>query len=367
MRRHATTLSMLLGVALLGLAIVSPLLAPERAGGQDKGKVVVQIGGGDWADANHEAYVVPFEKETGIKVVAVRDWMSIAKLKLMVESKKVELDVADIPRLHYLSAVKASYLEKIDYSLYSKTELSKIDDLSKQAYGVGAAYFSYVMAYDTEKFPAGKRPTTWAEFWDAKKFPGARTLRAGVYGTGAYEEALLADGVPMDKLYPMDIDRAFKSLDKIRPHVTTWWKEGAEGQQLFADKVVTIGDVFNGRIGNLQKKGMPLGIEWNQGKLQLDYWVIPKGAPNQANAQKFIEFATRAKRQGAFSELIPYGPTNVAAFEYIKLETAKQLPTYPANLKKQFHRNEDWYAEAGPGGKSNLELIIERWNRWTVQ
>ena len=367
MRRHARTLTVLLGFALLGLAIVSPLVVPERAGGQDKGKVVVQIGGGDWADANYEAYVVPFEKETGIKVVAVRDWMSIAKLKLMVESKKVELDVADIPRLHYLSAVKANYLEKIDYSIYNKTELSKIEDLSKQAYGVGAAYFSYVMAYDTEKFPAGKRPTTWSEFWDVKKFPGPRTLRAGVYGTGAYEEALLADGVPMDKLYPMDVERAFKSLDKIRPHVTTWWKEGAEGQQLFADKVVTIGDVFNGRIGNLQKKGMPLGIEWNQGKLQLDYWVIPKGAPNPGNAQKFIEYATRAKRQGAFSELIPYGPTNMAAFDHIKPETAKQLPTYPANLKKQFQRNEDWYAEAGPGGKSNLELIIERWNRWTVQ
>src|SRR5216117_3868555 len=83
--------------------------------------------------------------------------MSIAKLKLMVESKKVELDVADIPRLHYLSAVKANYLEKIDYSIYNKTELSKIDDLSKQAYGVGAAYFSYVMAFDNEKFPPGRR------------------------------------------------------------------------------------------------------------------------------------------------------------------------------------------------------------------
>jgi putative spermidine/putrescine transport system substrate-binding protein len=367
MRRHAGTVAALAGISLLGPVVVGLLVAPEGAVGQDKGKVVVQIGGGDWADANFEAYVAPFEKETGIKVVAVRDWMSIAKLKLMVESKKVELDVADIPRLHYLSAVKANYLEKIDYSIYKKAELNKIDDLSKQPYGVGAAYFSYIMAFDNQKFPPGKRPTTWAEFWDAKKFPGPRTLRAGVYGTGAYEEALLADGVPMDKLYPMDVDRAFKSLDKIRPSVTTWWKEGAEGQQLFADKVVTIGDVFNGRIGNLQKKGMPLDIEWNQGKLQLDYWVIPNGAPNPQNAQKFIEFATRANRQGAFSELIPYGPTNAAAFEYIKPETAKQLPTYPANLKKQFHRNEDWYAEIGPGGRSNLELIIERWNRWTVQ
>ncbi|HWN91105.1 MAG TPA: extracellular solute-binding protein, partial [Verrucomicrobiae bacterium] len=222
MRRQTGTLTSLLGVALLGLAVGSLVVAPRGAVGQDKGKVVVQIGGGDWADANFEAYVAPFEKETGIKVVAVRDWMSIAKLKLMVESKKVELDVADIPRLHYLSAVKANYLEKIDYNVYNKAELSKIDDLSKQAYGVGAAYFSYVMAFDNEKFPAGKRPATWAEFWDAKKFPGPRTLRAGVYGTGAYEEALLADGVPLDKLYPMDIDRAFKSLDKIRPHVTTW-------------------------------------------------------------------------------------------------------------------------------------------------
>src|SRR2546425_4958036 len=192
MRRHIGAFTVLVGVILLGVALGSLLLAPQEVTGQDKGKVVVQIGGGDWADANFEAYVTPFEKETGIKVVAVRDWMSIAKLKLMVESKKVELDVADIPRLHYLSAVKANYLEKIDYSIYNKTELSKIDDLSKQAYGVGAAYFSYVMAYDTEKFPAGKRPTTWAEFWDAKKFPGARTLRAGVYGTGAYEEALPA-------------------------------------------------------------------------------------------------------------------------------------------------------------------------------
>src|SRR5438034_3050940 len=117
MRRHAGTWTLLAGAALLGLALVTLLLAPEGAVGQDKGKVVVQIGGGDWADANFEAYVTPFEKETGIKVVAVRDWMSIAKLKLMVESKKVELDVAsgnrwrdvftrplatDIPRLHYL-------------------------------------------------------------------------------------------------------------------------------------------------------------------------------------------------------------------------------------------------------------------------
>src|SRR5215470_2323160 len=47
-------------------------------------------------------------------------------------------------------------------------------------------------------------------------------------GVGPFEEALLADGVAMDKLYAMDVDRALKSPDKIRPSLTTWWKEGAE-------------------------------------------------------------------------------------------------------------------------------------------
>ena len=37
----------------------------------------------------------------------------------------------------------------------------------------------------------------------------------------------MADGVPWDKVYPMDIDRAFKSLDRIKPHVDVWWTSGA--------------------------------------------------------------------------------------------------------------------------------------------
>ena len=80
MQRHARTVTAVVGIALLGILTVGLLVAPEGAVGQDKGKVVVQIGGGDWADANFEAYVAPFEKETGIKVVAVRDWMSTPAL-----------------------------------------------------------------------------------------------------------------------------------------------------------------------------------------------------------------------------------------------------------------------------------------------
>lgn len=354
------------GIMALALAASSGSL--QRTATAAEKVLVVQVGGGVWGDATMQAYVTPFEKETGIKVVPVRDWLSLAKLKLMVENRKVELDVGNMPWSNYLAAVKVGYLEKIDYGIFNKTELAQMDEYCKQPYGVGNVYYSWVMAYDAEKFPPGKpRPTTWAEFWDVKRFPGTRTLRAGNAGTGPYEEALLADGVPMDKLYPLDIERAFRSLAKIRPHITTWWKEGAEVQQLFADRVVTVGQTFHGRILDLQRKGMPLALEWNQGKLSLDHWVIPKGAPNAENAQKFIAFATRGRQQAIFNELFPNGPTNQGAFEYIKPETARLLPTHPENRKKQFLRNDAWYAEIGPSSKSNLEALIERWNKWVVE
>ena len=74
-----------------------------------------------------------------------------------------------------------------------------------------------------------RRPSSWADFWDVKKFPGNRSLclsdspRTLIF-------ALLADGVPRDQLYPLDIDRAFKKLDQIKPHVKVWWREGTQSQ-----------------------------------------------------------------------------------------------------------------------------------------
>ena len=51
-------------------------------------------------------------------------------------------------------------------------------------------------------------------FWDAKSFPGQRSVRK--HPIYALEMALIADGVPMDKLYPLDVDRAFKKLEQLK-------------------------------------------------------------------------------------------------------------------------------------------------------
>jgi putative spermidine/putrescine transport system substrate-binding protein len=340
-----------------------------RVAAQTPNQINVVLGGGDWGKANIEAYAKPFEAETGIKVNPITDDMGMGQVELMVKSGNVTVDVGALTQGSGLVAAKKGILEEIDYSLFKKEELDGIYEFAKQPFGVANLIYSYNMVYNTDVFPADKpRPANWAEFWDADKFPGVRTLVSGQFGSeGPWEEALLADGVSPDKLYPMDIDRVFASLDKIKPHIRKWWSSGSEIQQMLHDKVVDIAQSYDGRALLLIDQGAPTEINRNQAKLQWDYWVIPKGSPNAKAAQKFIEFATRAERQAAFCQLFPEGPSNGNAFKLLPEKVARKLPTHPDYIKSSVSINGKWYNEVGPSGVSNTELLIQRWNEWILQ
>jgi putative spermidine/putrescine transport system substrate-binding protein len=350
--------------AVVGLC--SALAAASIGTAQAQQRVVVQIGSGDFAEAMKKAIIEPFERETKIRVITVPDFMNPAKLKLMVENKNVDIDIVVMAWLHAIASDKAGLLERIDYGAYDKQELAALDEVARQPYGVGQYYYSQVLGYNPKKFTDATRPHSWKEFWDVQKFPGARSFKSGVQGEGGYEEALLADGVPADKLYPLDVERAFRSLERIKPHVKKWWRFGGEGAQIFADQAADFGSVYSGRVTNLQSKGVPVETEWNEGKLLLDFMLIPKGSRNLESAQRFIAFASRAKIQADFSAMMFYGPTNKRAFEHIDTKVAKQLSTHPDNVKKQFVRDDRWYAETDASGRTNIERLIERWNRFTV-
>ncbi len=45
----------------------------------------------------------------------------------------------------------------------------------------------------------------------------------------------MADGVAPEKLYPLDLDRVFRSLDKIKPSIVKFWDTGAEPVQMLID------------------------------------------------------------------------------------------------------------------------------------
>lgn len=340
-----------------------------RSVAKSSAEVRIAVGGGDYGRANIEAYVKPFQEETGIKAIPITDDVNTAQLELMVTTSNVTVDIVELSQGTATTLATKGYLQDIDYSIYNKNELEGIVEFAKQPYGVAALIYSYVMFYNTEKFPTNRpRPTSWAEFWDVKKFPASRVLMSGAGGSsGPWEEALLADGVAADQLYPMNIDRIFASLDGIKPHVRKWWGSGSEIQQIMHDKVADLGNSYDGRATLLIDKGAPVEINRNQAKLAWNYWAIPKGSPNAQNAQRYIEFATRAKSQADFAQRVSYGPSNRNAYKLLPENVGRKLASHPDYMTSSIAMNTQWYAEKGADGRSNTERLIERWNEWILQ
>src|SRR5438128_8642794 len=77
------------GAAAIGLA---GLGGPARAQAKE---VVLANFGGDAVKAMTEAYVVPYEKKTGLKMVIDGSGPSNGKIKTMVQAKNVTWDVVD--------------------------------------------------------------------------------------------------------------------------------------------------------------------------------------------------------------------------------------------------------------------------------
>ncbi|MET4518918.1 ABC transporter substrate-binding protein [Bradyrhizobium sp. I1.7.5] len=350
---------------------VGAMFSSSRTFAASSGDLRLNMSAGNFGDAIMEAFVKPFEAETGIKVTPVYQDIRAAQVGLMVKNNSVTIDTVLTSQVTGLTLASGGYLEPIDYSVHNPRDLETIEACCKHQFGFGSYFYSLNMVYNTKKFPADKpRPTNWPEFWDAGKFPGARSLGNGQGGTpnpGPWEESLLADGVSMEALYPMDIDRIFASLEKIKPHIRKWWTAGAEILQIMRDGVADIVQSVDGRALSLIDHGDPIEINRNQAKLTFDYWVIPKGSPNAGNAQKFIAFTGRADRQAAFAQLFAQAPSNKRAYELIPEKVARKLATYPEYMKTSFLVNGEWYIQTGSDGLTNSQRLIQRWNGWIVR
>lgn len=336
-------------------AIAAPAVftGPARAAGQ----VIVRTSGGAYADAITPAIYDPFTKETGIEVVQVA--ATIGKLFAMFRSGNVELDVINTDQVVLLGLQREGALAPIDYASWTRVDPNVIDAAVRLPEFVGHLYFSWVMTYSKDAFPNGTQPKSWAEFWDTKRFPGARTLPDIASGQPPLEFALLADGVPVDKLYPLDIDRAFKSLDRIRSSVRKFWDTGALSAELFTSKEVVLGALWNARAQPAIDAGLPIAMEWNESMYTCMGYSIFKGAKNAANAQKLVEFASQPKYLADFLSRYPYGPASQSTLKLMSPEALSRLPTTPERRAKAFALDTVWWED-------NRKAVNDRWARWQL-
>ncbi|WP_141688684.1 ABC transporter substrate-binding protein [Bradyrhizobium paxllaeri] len=335
----------LLGVSLSALATLSSL--PASA---DQITFVSQ--GGAYQKAQTVAILDPSAKKLGITINqdSIPDaWPAV---KSQVASGKPTWDVVDMPTGNCLRGGEQGVVEKLDFAKLPNA--AAMPEAYRSAYSVTYEFYSSVLAFSRKKFPDAA-PSSWADFWDVKKFPGRRALRNHPFAT--LEAALMADGVAPDKLYPLDVDRAFRKLEEIKPNITVWWTSGAQSAQLLNDGEVDMVMAWNGRVSALMGEGAKVGFTFNQGILQSTSLCILKGAPNLATAERFVNEAVDPVHQANLPLHIDYGPANPKAFDtgVIKPERVAQLPSAPDNASKQALMSYAWWSS--PAG----EAAEKRW------
>ena len=331
-------------------ALAAPMLS--RSAGAQSQTLYVNTWGGSWTAAQEAAYFKPFTEATGIRIRTIAP-VSYAKLKAQVVTKSYQWDVTSIEQGELRRADKEGLLEPIDWGIVQKDKLFAGADYSN---GISACALGTNLAYRSDKFPNGG-PKSWADFWDVEKFPGPRAMinnpvRALVF-------ALVADGVPVDKVFPLDVDRAFRKLDRIKPHIKVWWTQGNQSQQLLRDGEVDMMAMWNARASELKQQGVPVELVWAGATVHTTMWCVAKGAPNRDVAWRFIEFASQGKPQAEFCNRLFYGPTNPDAFKYLNPAFADQMPTHPDNAKVVVRPDSEWFAD-------NAAQVQERFTQWVV-
>ncbi|MFZ6862032.1 ABC transporter substrate-binding protein [Undibacterium sp. Ji67W] len=315
---------------------------------------IVNFGGAN-GNAQKVAYIEPFQKATGNKIITVEYNGEMAKLKAMVEANKVSWDVIEVESGDIGRACEEGLLEKIDIA-----KLGKKSDFLPEAIhecGIGAFVWSTVLAYNADKLKVA--PSGWQDFWDIKKFPGKRGMRKGARYN--LEFALMADGVAPKDVYQVlatkaGVDRAFKKLDSLKANIQ-WWEAGAQPPQFLVAGDVVMSTAFNGRIDSAQREGKNLKVNWTGSIYDLDYFSIPKGSPNKAIAEKYIAFALTPEAQKNYANQIAYGPVNINTLKLLDAKTLADLPTSPGNAKNAIQQNLKFWTDHG----EDLEQRFAAW------
>jgi mannopine transport system substrate-binding protein len=322
--------------------------------------LVVAATGGGFGGSLQKFFYQPFEAKTGVKVTRVdaelpEQW---AKLRVQVDSDSVEFDI--------VTATPADLIEK--RNLLQPIDCAKLANLATEGvagacdgWGLFRTLGGMVVAYSTKQFP-DRKPASWNDLWDAKTFPGPRALPAtNDCDWWVPVAALLADGALPSQLFPLDLDRAYRKLDQIKPNVALWYKSNDQYQQAMRSGEAVLALASAGRTAVVKNEGFPVDFTWNQSIRDVGFWAMAKDAPHPHAAMAFLNFfVANPEQHFAFSNVIGYDTANRNAINLLPESDRPKRVTYPANLASQIIPDYEWIAK-------NRSMLRERWNSWIVR
>lgn len=321
--------------------------------------VIIGSTGGAYDRALKEAWFDPFSRKTGIDVVIVSGTNAElrAKASAMVSSGNVTWDLYLDGEIQAASDVHKATTE--DLTAFCASYLDR-DDLAPNACDAGGALVQSTAtllvyrALDT----GAPTPTTWADMWDTRRFPGGRAFPNFDDPWRVLAAALLADGVGKDDLFPLDVERAFRKLDEIKNAVTLWWKTGDQSVQGFRNAEYDLGQIWLTRAKAMANEGLPVRWSYKASFLVGDRVGLVRGAPNRENALRLIAFwLDNPAAQAKACDVLSCTPPSSKAISLMSEEARRSMPTTSEIAEDVIVPDAAWI-------NANAARLLEQWNNW---
>ncbi|BCH29892.1 ABC transporter substrate-binding protein [Mesorhizobium sp. L-8-10] len=333
------------------------LVRPARSA--DTGVLNVASYGGSYGEAFRKAWLDPFQEETGIKVnLGANASLSLVKLQQDNPSGS-EWDIVDLFTSEYYLAVSQNLLAPLDPST---VDVSQILPEYVKSHGFGYALYIWARGYNKSAVAESHIPESWREFWEVGKIPGRRSLASGDGQT--LEAALLADGVPIGEIYPLDVDRAFRSLDRLGKGNILWANTYQEPVQHLISGEVPLAGIYTGRAIIANRDGADIGLSAKEGLVSGDFISVVQNARNKKEAFQLMNYmATRGDRAAEFTALTSYAVPHADVERLLPAnanDVRALLPTNPDLRDNLLVSDADWWI-------ANLESVKARFLEWQVQ
>jgi putative spermidine/putrescine transport system substrate-binding protein len=334
---HAIRRRTVLGAALGGAAALGSRSRAARAAAD---QVTFVSYGGSYGESLEKYILAPFRQKTGI-AVSLGVNSTLAGLKMQVASGQMEWDLVEVAGGEFVEGVAENLFEPLDFKIIDSR---KVPAFAKSDFGIEYALFLSGIGYDAHAMKAADAPQTWPEVWDTKKWPGLRAFSKHIADSGTLEAALLAAGVPMEKLYPLDVERAIASLKTFGKQGIVWYENNQDPVNFLSQHEGPLSYIASGRVVLANAKGAQLGFVYNQMQLNGDYLVVPRGARNKEAAFRLIDFIVNDDKAGAdWMQATSYAIANTGAVGLLPSAVADTLPTSPKMAGRFFQKDFAWW------------------------
>ena len=362
-----TIRALITACGLLALIAFSATAQAQNAGAT-KNVITFTSWVGPYMRSQMLGFVRPYEELKGVRVNVVGYNGGISEIRDQVESANVTWDVVDLTQADSLRACNEGLLENIEDIVLpdgsdSSSARDDFVDGALNACGVGVIVWATAFAYSQDAYGSA-RPASIADFFDTRKFPGARAIRNDP--TVIMEWALMADGVNREDVYPMletpeGIKRALAKMDAIRPGLELW-QTGREPIRLLNGGEAAMSMVWatTGAVASTEP-GANFAMVWDGRVIELDLFGIPKGSRYQQEAMEFIRFASSSDSLANMVSYLPNGPTRKSSLALLSDEVLAQIPNGPTYADKISIRSDAaWWSK-------NHAILEEAFRAWLAE